>query len=110
MRKVAMPIGEGCLCDHFEEFQYFLVFDCKNPSNIREDIKYPPSREIENLLGWLLNNGITDIITRGIEHEVIKKLNHHKIHVFVGVRRENPEDLIKDYLNNDLETNEGMCY
>jgi len=110
MKKIAIPIANGCLCDHFEEFQYFLVFEYKKPSDIQEDIKYPPSHEIVDLSAWLLDIGITDIIARGIDHEVIKKLNQHKIHVFVGVRRKKPEDLLSDYLKKNLETNEHMCY
>ena len=103
-------MANGCLCDHFGEFQYFLIYDFKNPLCIREDIKHPPRREVENLPAWLLDSGVTDIIARGIDREIIKKLNHNKIHVFVGVRKKKPEELVRDYLKKNLETNEQMCY
>jgi predicted Fe-Mo cluster-binding NifX family protein len=110
MRKIAMPMAKGDLCDHFEEFQYFLIFDFNNPLSIQEDIKSPPSREIKQLPAWLLEAGVTDIIARGIDHELIKKLNQNKIHVFIGVKKKKPEDLVRDYLKKNLETNEQMCY
>ena len=110
MKKIAMPMANGHLCDHFEEFQYFLIYDFKNASCIQENIKYPPYRDAEKLPAWLLAFGVTDIIARGIEQEVIKKLNQNKIHVFIGVSRKNPEDLVMDYLKKNLDTDEHMCY
>ena len=98
------------LCDHFEDFQYFLIYDFENPMCIREDMKFPPHAEIEKLPPWLIENGVTDIIARGIDQNSIKSLNHNKIHVFVGVKKKNPEDLIRDYLKKILDTDETMCY
>jgi len=98
------------LCDHFEEFQYFLIYDFENPICIREDMKFPSYSEMEKLPEWLIDNGVTDIIARGIDYDIIKKLNHKKIHVFVGVKKKNPEDLIRDYLKKNLDTDEQMCY
>lgn len=110
MKKIAIPWANGDLCDHFEDFQYFLIYDFENPLCIREEIKYPPHQEFEELLDWFLAYGVTDIIARGIDYKLIKRLNHNKIHVFVGVRKKNPEDLILDYLNKNLDTDQQMCY
>jgi len=98
------------LCDYFEEFQYFLMYDLENFECIREDMKYPPYYEIEKLPEWLIDNGVTDIIARGIDYNFVKKLNHSKIHVFVGAQKKNPEHLVMDFLNKNLETDELMCY
>ena len=54
-----------------EEFQYFLMYDFENPVSIREDMKYPPYSEIEKLPEWFIDNGVTDIIARGIERRRI---------------------------------------
>jgi predicted Fe-Mo cluster-binding NifX family protein len=110
MKKIAIPMTNCDLCDHFEEFQYFLIYDFENPVCIREDMKFPPHTEIEKLPEWLIDNGVTDIIARGIDYDSIKSLNQKKIHVFVGVEKKNPEDLIRDYLHKKLDTNEKMCY
>jgi predicted Fe-Mo cluster-binding NifX family protein len=110
MKKVAMPILGGDLCDRFEEFEYFLISDFENPICIREEMKFPPAPEMDKIPSWLHDKGVTDIIARGIGHELVKRLNQNKIHVFVGVRKKNPEDLIFDYLQKTLETNEKMCY
>jgi predicted Fe-Mo cluster-binding NifX family protein len=110
MKKVAIPMTDCDLCDHFEEFQYFLVYDFENPVCVREDMKFPPNFQMEELPGWFIDNGITDVIARGIDIENIKILNHNKIHVYVGVKKKKPEDLIRDYLKKILETDETMCY
>lgn len=103
-------MANGDLSDHFEEYEYFLIYDFENPLCIKEDIKYPSSQGVEKLPAWFLSCGVSDIIARGIDYDIIKKLNHNKIHVFVGVKKKNPEDLIRDYLNKILETDEQMCY
>ena len=103
-------MANGGLSDHFEKYEYFLIYDFENPLCIKEDIKYPPSHGVEKLPAWFLSCGVSDIIARGIDYDLIKKLNHNKIHVFVGVKKKNPEDLIRDYLNKILDTDEQMCY
>jgi predicted Fe-Mo cluster-binding NifX family protein len=110
MKKIAIPMVDCDLCDHFEEFQYFLIYDFENPLCIREAMKYPPYTEMEKLPQWFIDNGVTDVIARGIDYEIIKKLNYKKIHVFVGVQKKNPEELIRDYLKKKLDTDEQMCY
>jgi predicted Fe-Mo cluster-binding NifX family protein len=110
MKKIAMPMVDCDLCDHFEEFQYFLIYDFEDPSCIKENMEFPPNTEVEKLPGWLNSKGVTDIISRGIDHKSIKRLNHKKIHVFVGVKKKSPEDLIRDYMDKILETDEKMCY
>lgn len=110
MKKIAIPMANGDLSDRFEKYQYFLIYDLENPLDIKEDIKYPPSNGVEKLPAWFLSCGVSDIIARGIDYNIIKELNHNKIHVFVGVKKENPEDLISDYINRILDTNEQMCY
>ncbi len=105
-----MPISNGNLSEFFKEFDYFLLYDFENPMCIREEIKYPPFADIEMLTVWFHECGVTEIFARGIAYEEIKKLNQNKIHVFVGVNNKNPEDLIIDYMNKALETNEQMYY
>ncbi len=71
---------------------------------------FPTNSEMEKLPEWFIDNEVTDIIARGIKYENIKILNHKKIHVFVGVKKKKPEDLIRDYVDKILETDEKMCY
>jgi predicted Fe-Mo cluster-binding NifX family protein len=110
MKKIAIPMADCGLCDHFEELQYFLIYDFDNPSGIREDMKVPPNTEIRKIPDWLTEHGVTDIIARGIDYVSIRSLNQKKIHVFVGVEKKHPEDLIRDYLRKVLDTDETMCY
>ena len=110
MKRIAMPIAKGKVSDHFEEFEHFLIYDFNDPNCIREEIGHPPSSNPDELPGWFNKSGVTDIFARGISYEEIKKLNHNKIHVFVGVPQKKPEDLLIDYMNRKLETDETMHY
>ncbi len=103
-------MANGDLCDHFKDYQYFLIYDSENSSCIRKDLRCPLDCELEMLTEWFIANGISDILVRGIDYDSVKKLNHNKIHVFVGVRKKKPEDLVMDYLNKILDTDEHMCY
>lgn len=105
-----MPMAHGDLCDRFEEFEYFLISDIENNASVQEEIKFPSDHEEEHIHSWLTDSGVTDIIARGINHEIIKKLNQNKIHVFAGVRKKKPEALILDYMQKTLVTNDKMCY
>jgi len=110
MKKIAIPIKNGGVCDLFEELNFFLVYNVDKPTFIKEDILCPQSFGLETLPGYLNENGVTEIIARGISYEAIKQFKYRKIHVFVGARSKKPEDLIMDYINKDLDTDEGMCY
>lgn len=110
MKKIAMPISNGKLSEHFEKFDYFLLYDFENELCIKEEIKYPPAADMDSLMKWLHECGVGEIFVRGIAYQEIKKLNQNKIHVFVGVYKKNPEELIRDYMNKTLETDEKMYY
>ena len=102
MKKIAIPVRNGDLCDHFEDLQYFLVYNLDQPAFIEEDIIRPHSNQLKNLPDCLIANGVSEIIARGISYEAIKQFNYRKIHVFVGAKSKNPDDLIMDYINKNL--------
>lgn len=110
MGEIAIPVKNGDVCDHFEDLQYFLVYQVDKPSIIKKDILYPKSKKPGAITEYLMEHGISEVIVRGISYDTIRQLNYYKIHVFVGVRDKKPENLIMDYLNNKLDTDERMCY
>ncbi len=98
------------LCDHFEEFQYFLFYDFENSLCIREDMIYPPYSAIEKIPEWLIDNGVTDIIARGIDYESCKKIKSQQNSCFRWSQKKISRKPGQDFLNKNLETDEQMCY
>ncbi|MCK4700168.1 MAG: ATPase, partial [Bacteroidales bacterium] len=68
-----------------------------------------PAQQPELILNWLVEKGVTDVITYGIGLKPIEIFNQHKINVFVGVKVETPQVLVQEYLDGTLETNGSLC-
>ncbi len=58
----------------------------------------------------LANQGVNVVITRWIRKDLAKSLCDNKIQLYVGVSTQEPDKLIEDYIEGDLETNDKMCY
>lgn len=109
MQKIAMPVLDHKLSPHFAHSLLFEIFHVENKTIIDESLVHVPSQLSEPLPVWLINKGITDVITRGIGHKEINLFNQHKINVFVGVKIGDPTALVQEYLDGMLETNGNLC-
>jgi len=101
MKKVALPVINNQLSQYFEQCSGFIIFTIKDKS-LKKDL-LSPHIQPGILPHWLAEQGVTDIITKGIENNSASKLNKFKINVFAGVDLSGPEQLIKEFLNGSLE-------
>ncbi|MCD4679469.1 MAG: hypothetical protein K8S00_03685 [Bacteroidales bacterium] len=108
MKKIALPVKENKLSPHFASSLLFQIFLVKDQAIDKEYLIHVPSQLSESLAVWLAKKGITDVITRGIGHNEINLFNQHKINVFVGVKLENPKDLVQEYIDGTLETHDNF--
>lgn len=103
MKKVALPITNNHLSQYFEQCSGFIIFTIKDKS-LKKDL-VSPHIQPGILPHWLAEQGVTDIITMGIENNSASKLNKFKINVFAGVELSGPEQLVEQFLNGSLVTN-----
>jgi predicted Fe-Mo cluster-binding NifX family protein len=108
MQKIAIPVLDDKLSPHFTTSLLFKIFFVNDETIIKETILSLPSKLQVSLPVWLAKRGITDLITRQIGQRDINLLNQHKINVFVGVKSENPKDLVQEYINGTLETHDNL--
>jgi len=109
MKKIALPIVDNKLSPHFGHCQYFSVFSIDNNEikNIIELI--PPPHEPGLLPGWLAEKGVTDIISGGMGQRAIDIFNQNNINVHIGAQIKEAKELILDYIEGTLDTNENSC-
>ena len=108
MRKILLPVVSDSLNVHFINSRYFKVYHIKSQIVVKEELIDTLNKKIEPFPSWVVKKGITDVIAINIETNTIKKLNQHKINVFVGVRLETPKVLVQEYIDGTLETSDNL--
>ena len=109
MTKIAIPVVNGQLNNHFGHIQEFYVYEVENDSIKSESVLSPPGHEPGVFPKWLANLGITDVIASGMGQKAIVLFNQNKVNVFIGVPAKSPKELVQDYLNGILETSDNCC-
>ena len=109
MTKVAIPVSDGILSQHFGYCQYFALYHISDGEIVNSEILDAPPHQPGLLPKWLAEKGATDILAGGMGQRAIAIFNQFKINVFVGVPGKAADDLIKDYLQGILVTNENAC-
>ncbi len=108
MQKIAIPVLDHKLNPHFTTSLLFKIFLVGDQAIVKEYLIHVPSQLSVSLPVWLAEKGITDVITREIGHNEVDFFNQHKINVFVGVKLENPKDLVQGYIDGTLETHDNL--
>jgi len=109
MTKIAIPVIDGKLNNHFGHTQEFYVYEINDNKIVDGKAYNPPKHEPGVYPKWLSDMGVTDVIAGGMGHKAISIFNHNKINVFVGVQQKSPEELIADFLEGTLETSDNVC-
>lgn len=109
MTKIAIPVTDGKLNNHFGHTQEFYVYDVKDKNVVEPEKLKPPKHEPGVYPSWLAQMGVTDVIAGGMGHKAISIFNHNKINVFVGVPQKAPNELVKDFIDGVLETSDNVC-
>lgn len=109
--KVAIPTENGVLCPHFGHCQLFTIIDVDPASKKIERVETlnPPPHDIGVLPAWLKEIGCTHIIAGGMGGRAIDLFQQNGVQVVCGAPAQKPEDIIKAYLNDELDTGGNLC-
>jgi predicted Fe-Mo cluster-binding NifX family protein len=105
MKKIAMPVFDNKLSKHFETCSQFKFYYVKTGNILRNELVSFSDNYPMSISKWLIENGVTDVISAWINRENIRILTQNKVHVFVGVKIMEPEIIIMQYLDKILKTN-----
>lgn len=108
-KRIAIPLENGILCQHFGHCQQFAILDIENNSVSDETLVTPPPHEPDLLPSWIAEKGVTDVIAGGMGQRAINLFNQHKINVFVGAPIKSPKELAQDLLDNTLIAGANYC-
>jgi len=109
--KIAIPIKNNILCQHFGHCEQFYVCTVNNESKEIIDTEFitPPPHEPGLLPRWLGDKQVNIIITGGMGQKAQKLFEQRDIKVFAGAPILAPNDLVKQFLNGELEYGTNAC-
>jgi predicted Fe-Mo cluster-binding NifX family protein len=107
--KIAIPLAEGKLAAHFGHCQQFAVIEVENNEIKNKAFLTPPPHEPGVLPRWLGELGVNLVIAGGMGQRAIMLFGEQQIQVIVGTQVEEPESLVKQYLEQTLATGENLC-
>lgn len=108
MRRIAIPIIDNNLSEHFGECNFYEIFEIDSGEIRKSSVEIPTVGAVNELPIWLEQRGITDVIVYKIKKEIISMFASRKINLFVGIQQDTPERLINKYLLGLLESDKKI--
>ena len=109
--KIAIPVVQGTLCLHFGHCEHFALFsidpDSKQVSE--KQMITPPVHEPGVLPRWLHEQGASVIIAGGMGSRAQSLFTQNNIQVVVGAPTQDPDQVVKAYLEGSLQTSNNAC-
>ena len=110
MKKIfAVPTLGGKLSPHFGRAEKFAIIETENNEIISEKLVEPPAHEPGAYPRFLSELGVSVIIAGGMGKRAIDLFEHFNIEYFMRASSDEPAELVKDYLNDSLETGDNLC-
>jgi len=110
--KIAIPLAQGRLSVHFGHCEEFALFDVNMETKEivgQETAPAPEDHEPGTLPRWLIDKGVTMVIVAGMGSRAKGILEQNGIQVNIGAPSDDPEVVIKSYLNDSLEFGDNIC-
>ncbi len=109
MRKIAVPVVEERLSEHFGHCNYFEFFEVEGGKIIKTDRAVPPPHQPGVLPLWLAELKATDIIAGGMGQRAVQLFLQNGISVYLGAEMKSAEELALDLANDRLQCGQNYC-
>jgi ATP-binding protein involved in chromosome partitioning len=107
--KVAIPLAEGRLCNHFGHCQQFAVIRVKAGLIDGKELHTPPPHEPGVLPRWLGDLGVNLVLAGGMGQRALSLFAAQGIQVITGSPSHEPEALVHRYLSGTLVSGPNVC-
>ncbi len=109
--KVAIPLARGKLSLHFGHCEEFALIDVDpQTKEIASTERLPaPDHQPGLLPRWLNEHGADVIIAGGMGMRARTLFAQHGIRVVIGAEEEEPEAIVRAFLEGTLETGANIC-
>ena len=106
---IAIPTAQGKLCPHFGHCDEFTIITVEDSQISGSQTLKPPAHEPGVLPRWLAEQKTNLVIAGGMGQRAQGLFNQQGIDVIVGAPSEEPETLVKAYLDGTLAAGENLC-
>jgi predicted Fe-Mo cluster-binding NifX family protein len=110
MKKLAMPLDQGKLAEHFGHSRLFHFFEIEDNKIVNSYAKEPPPHQEGVIPRWLAEEKASDLLVGGIGPKAVEILYAHGINVYVGVGVDDANNLALDFINGDLKFGQNYCH
>jgi ATP-binding protein involved in chromosome partitioning len=107
--KVAIPLAEGRLCNHFGHCEQFALIRVHKGHIADQELQTPPPHEPGLLPRWLANLGVNLIFAGGMGQRALSLFAESGIKVITGSPELAPEALLQAYLTGELAAGPNAC-
>jgi len=109
--KIAVPVSNGTLCQHFGHCEQFAILDADPALRQigRMKLLTPPPHEPGLLPVWLREQGVDVVIAGGMGGRARQIFEQNGVRVVVGAASGAPESLAEAYLEGTLEVGVNAC-
>ena len=109
--RIAIPVTDGKLSIHFGHCQQFAIIDADPDAKkvTNTEMVVPPAHEPGSLPKWLSGLCVDLIIAGGMGQRAQQLFVKNNIKVVIGASNQAPEQLVKAYINDTLETGDNIC-
>ncbi|MEJ2596457.1 MAG: NifB/NifX family molybdenum-iron cluster-binding protein [bacterium] len=110
MKKIfAIPTIRGKLCAHFGHSEKFALVETEDHKITGTAFITPPVHQPGTYPRFLAAKGVSTIIAGGMGQKARDIFDQHQIEVYMGVGSEEPEILVEQYLDSQLESGVNTC-
>ena len=108
-RIFAVPTLKGELTQHFGHCEKFAIIETENNNIKKELFVVPPLHQPGVYPKYLADRGVNVIIAGGMGQKAQELFAINNIEVFVGIQSDTPQNLVKYYLDNQLQSGDNLC-
>ncbi len=111
VKRIAIPVAQGKLCAHFGHCEVFHFVDLDEESKEIVESKQltPPPHEPGVLPRWVAEQGANMVLAGGMGGRAIQLFNQAGVNVVTGCPSDEPEELVRRFANDILETGANVC-
>ncbi len=109
--RIGMPTSGGKLNAHFGRSDELTIYDLKLPekSIVNKDIVKMPPHEEGSFPNFVKQNNVNLLIVGGIGPKAIEILEQNGVDVLKGVSEDDPESIIRLYIDGKLKDSDNDC-
>jgi predicted Fe-Mo cluster-binding NifX family protein len=109
---IAIPVCEGKFSSHFGGADAFALYtiDEADRKVIRHETAAPPEHGRGVFPMWLRNKGVTAVFAGGMGPRASNIFTSHGIDVLIGAEGEDPETMVRSYLEGTLSFSGELCH